>query len=138
MIDGHQSGAEEPSFVESTPPYRGAHILHEVIGIVEEIVSESWRVFKMNTLVKTQLPLMVNQSMLEKVSEVNDLLFFNQFQLVIQEEQEKEPTPLFVDSLLPISADIDPENDYKNKLKQKTDLGESQVKPRLGNRQSVV
>ena len=51
------------------------------------IVKDSLDIAEMNLLIKTQLPLMVNQNMLDKISEVNDLLFFNQFQMVTKEEQ---------------------------------------------------
>ena len=71
----------------TTPPYRGAHITREVKAIIEAMVKNSLDIAEMNLLIKTQLPLMVNQNMLDKISEVNDLLFFNQFQMVTKEEQ---------------------------------------------------
>jgi hypothetical protein len=45
-------------------------------------------------------------------------------------KQEDEPNPLYVDSLLPISADIDPENEYKRNLARINTLGESTIKMR--------
>ena len=42
------------------------------------------------------------------MNEIGDLQFMMGLHLQDNERQEEEPVPLFVDSLLPISADIDP------------------------------
>ena len=51
-------------------------------------------------------------------------------------KQEDEPNPLYVDSLLPISADIDPENEYKRNLAKINTLGESNIKMRNKGQES--
>jgi hypothetical protein len=52
--------------------------------------------------------------------------------------QEDEPTPLIIDSLLPISADIDAENTYKkNNSIKKLIQQDSTTRSRFGDRESI-
>ena len=51
--------------------------------------------------------------------------------------EEDEPAALIVDSLLPISADIDPENEYKRSIGKMNNLGDSLVRTKMNNRSRV-
>lgn len=64
---------------------------------------------------------------MSNMDEVNNLLFNNFPWGNKQEKQEAEPTPLIVDSLLPISADIDEENVYKKNNSKKIVFNEDDI-----------
>lgn len=52
------------------------------------------------------------------INEVNSLNFYESKQNFRTLKATNEPSPLYIDSLLPISADLDKENTYKLNLKK--------------------
>ena len=52
------------------------------------------------------------------INEVNSLNFYESKQYFSTLKPTNEPSPLYIDSMLPISADLDKENTYKLNLKK--------------------
>ena len=98
-----------------------------VKGVVEELISGSWQQIELNRFFSRFLPTYSNMKLMSNMNEVNNL-FFNDFPCGNgQDIQETEPTPLFIDSLLPISADIDEENIYKKNNSRKVVFNEDEI-----------
>lgn len=75
---------------------------------------------------------------LNKINEVGDMLHKMDYKINPTPKQEEEPSPLYVDSLLPISADIDAENDYKERIGRMGTLGESVIRVKNKGKESRV
>lgn len=98
-----------------------------VKGVVEELINGSWQQIELNRFFSRFLPTYSNMKLMSNMDEVNNLLFNNLPWGNRQEKQEVEPTPLFIDSLLPISADIDEENVYKKNNSRKIVFNEDEI-----------
>ena len=70
------------------------------------------------------------------MNEANNLFFNMEFKKNSDPKQEDEPKPLIVDSLLPVSADIDADNQYKKNLSKLNTLGESTIKMKNKGKES--
>jgi hypothetical protein len=75
----------------------------------------AWREAKVSRLASQLLNPYSNMRTMSSIQEVNNFLS-NAVWIADRVEQEREPVPLIIDSLLPISADIDAENGYKKGL----------------------
>ncbi len=75
---------------------------------------------------------------MDNMQELNNFLFSTAPPTHHIKRQEDEPIPLTIDSLLPISADIDPENTYKkNNISRKIVKEESvTTRSRIGEKES--
>lgn len=65
-----------------------------------------------------------NMKTIKNINEINSLNLYQSKMNFHSVQVAIEPKPLYVDSLLPISADIDKENTYKLRLK---DMIQSQI-----------
>lgn len=98
-----------------------------VNGVVKELISGSWKQIQLNRFFSKFLPTYSNIKLMSNMDEVNNLLFNNFPCGSKQERQEEEPIPLIIDSLLPISADIDEENIYKKNNSKKILFNEDDI-----------
>lgn len=86
--------------------------------IVERILDRAiYRIIKTEKF-RENLKRFSNMKTINNINEVNNLNFYDSQMYFSSLPASKEPRPLYVDSLLPISADLDKENTYKLNLKK--------------------
>jgi hypothetical protein len=81
--------------------------------MVERLIERTIYRIEKTQRFKENLRQFSNMKTLTNINEVNSLHFYDSKTHFSPLPTSKEPRPLYVDSLLPISADIDQENTYK-------------------------
>jgi hypothetical protein len=102
------------------------------------LIEGSWEQIKLNRLFSSYLQVYSNIKTMDNMQELNTFLFSDAPPTHHIKRQEDEPIPLIIDSLLPISADIDPENTYKKNNSSRKLLKEDSVtRSRIADRESI-
>ena len=119
--------------VEKTMHRESEQIINE---IVDNVMEKSVAQIEENAFMSKYFLAYSSKQTLGKINQVGDLLYVLGLKMFPQPTQEEEPTPLYVDSLLPISADIDSENQYKKNMARFNNLSESAIRTKNNFRSS--